>query len=175
VSGAVARLRAMGDLAPDAPPPQTSVHPSAEGPEAGPGERPGQGPGEHARRTPPSRIDLLTPLAAVDPEALHVALDAVRALLHASSAADVRDVLVTMVERLGGTIGPAATQDDEVIPVDLSFGEGPPLIPRAGAASVARMRLELLLPPLVEDARAFAHRLGRSAPPSRRAAPVTVV
>jgi hypothetical protein len=55
-------------------------------------------------------------------------------------------------------VGPAAEEDEEVLPVDLSMGAGPPVLPRAPAASVARMRLEALLPGLVEDARELANR-----------------
>jgi DNA-binding transcriptional MerR regulator len=155
VPGAVARLRATGGL------PHEPSAPTTRETDGGEPQHDRALPLHHRGLTP-SRIEMLTPLDSVDPDALHVALDTVRAMLRAASAAEVRDTLVAMVERLGGTTGPAATQDGGVIPVDLSFGEGPPLLPRADAASVARMRLELLLPPLVEDARALAHRLGRA-------------
>ncbi len=102
---------------------------------------------------------LLDALAAVDAYAVVAAYEAVRDLLRASSPAEVRDTLVGLVERLGGQVGEAAVQDDTVLPVDLAFGEGPPLLPRAPSASVARMRLEAVLPLLVEDARVLVHRL----------------
>jgi hypothetical protein len=65
-------------------------------------------------------------------------------------------------------------QDDTVMPVDLAFGEGPPLLPRAPSPSVARMRLEAILPFLIEDARIVVHRLQLSAPgtPSRAGAEI---
>lgn len=106
---------------------------------------------------------LLDALAAVDAYALVAAYEAVRDLLRASDPAEVRDTLVGLVERLGGQVGEAAVQDDTVMPVDLAFGEGPPLLPRAPSTSVARMRLEAVLPLLVEDARVVVHRLRLSA------------
>jgi MerR-like DNA binding protein len=109
----------------------------------------------------PSRSgrSLLDALAAVDAYAVVAAYEAVRDLLRASSPAEVRDTLVGLVERLGGQVGEAALQDDTVMPVDLALGEGPPLLPRAPSTSVARMRLEAVLPLLVEDARVLVHRL----------------
>lgn len=102
---------------------------------------------------------LLDALAAVDAYAVVAAYEAVRDLLRASNPVEVRDTLVGLVERLGGQVGEAALQDDTVMPVDLAFGEGPPLLPRAPSTSVARMRLEAVLPLLVEDARVLVHRL----------------
>jgi hypothetical protein len=79
-------------------------------------------------------------------------------MMRAESPGDLREALVALVERLGGTVGPAAEQDEEVLPVDLSMGEDPPVLPRAPALSLARMRIETILPGLVEDARELAHR-----------------
>ena len=112
-------------------------------------------PGEG--RQDPGRAALLGPLADVDSEAVLVAYQTARAMMRAAHPRDLRDALVALVERLGGTVGVAAEQDDEVLPVDLSMGEGPPVLPRAPAASVARMRLEAILPGLVEDGRELAH------------------
>lgn len=112
---------------------------------------PGEGPQD------PGRAALLGPLADVDSEAVLVAYQTARAMMRAAHPRDLRDALVALVERLGGTVGVAAEQDDEVLPVDLSMGEGPPVLPRAPAASVARMRLEAILPGLVEDGRELAH------------------
>ncbi len=109
----------------------------------------------------PSRSgrSLLDALAAVDAYAVVAAYEAVRDLLRASDPVEVRDTLVGLVERLGGQVGAAAVQDDTVMPVDLAFGEGPPVLPRAPSTSVARMRLEAVLPLVVEDARVLVHRL----------------
>lgn len=106
------------------------------------------------------RKALLSP--DVDSEAVLVAYQTARVMMRAARPRDLRDALVALVERLGGTVGPAAEQDQEVLPVDLSMGEGAPVLPRAPAASVARMRLEAILPGLVEDARELAYhqRLG---------------
>lgn len=116
------------------------------------GPPPDEGPGDSGR------VALLGSLADVDSEAVLVAYQTARALMRAAHPGDLRDALVALVERLGGTVGPAAEQDDEVLPVDLSMGEGPPVLPRAPAASMARMRLEAILPGLVEDARELANR-----------------
>lgn len=133
IPGAVARLHAGGGL---------------------PGEQPDAAPeGGDA-----SRMALLGQLADVDSEAVLVAYQTARVMMRAARPRDVRDALVALVERLGGTVGPAAEQDDEVLPVDLAMGEGPPVLPRAPAASLARMRLETILPGLVEDARELVHR-----------------
>ncbi|MGE5286608.1 MAG: MerR family transcriptional regulator [Micromonosporaceae bacterium] len=107
----------------------------------------------------PSGRPFLDALAAVDAYAVAAAYQAVRDLLRASSPREVRDTLVGLVERLGGQVGEAAVQDGTVMPIDLAFGEGPPLLPRAPSASVARMRLEAVLPLLAEDARVAVHRL----------------
>lgn len=137
IPGAVARLHAGGGLADEEP----DVAP--DGDDAG-------------------RMALLGQLADVDAEAVLVAYQTARVMMRAASPRDVRDALVALVERLGGTVGAAAEQDEEVLPVDLSMGEGPPVLPRAPAASLARMRLETILPGLVEDARELVHhqRLG---------------
>ena len=114
-------------------------------------------------RSRPGR-PLLDALAAVDAYAVAAAYEAVRDLRRASSPREVRDTLVGLVERLGGQVGEAALQDDTVMPIDLAFGEGPPLLPRAPSASVARMRLEAVLPLVAEDARVAVHRLQLPAP-----------
>lgn len=105
------------------------------------------------------REALVNRLAALDAYGVVAAYETSRAMLRATHPAGVRDALVDLVERLGGEIGPAARQDDVVLPADISFGEGPPLLPRAAPESLARMRLEALLPLLLEDARLLVHRL----------------
>lgn len=103
------------------------------------------------------RMEMLGQLADVDSEAVLVAYQTARVMMRAARPDDLRDALVALVERLGGTVGPAAEEDEEILPVDLSMGAGPPVLPRAPAASVARMRLESILPGLVEDARELAN------------------
>jgi hypothetical protein len=107
---------------------------------------------------PFERGKLLDALVAVDAYAVLAAYEAVREILRAADAPAVRDAMVALVLRLGGTVGQAAIQDDDVLPVDVSFGEGEPLLPRARPGSLARMRLEEVLPLVVEDARALVHR-----------------
>ncbi len=92
--------------------------------------------------------------------------DTTRAIIHAATPADVVSVLTGFVRRAGGSMVDAQI-DDAVLPVDLSFGEGPPMLPRAEPMSVARMALEHALPALVEDARRLIDLLRRSEPRDR--------
>ena len=120
-------------------------------------------PGSARRRVPDA-------LAGIDSYAVLATYETVRDLLRATDAGQVRDIMVGLVRRLGGEVSEAALQDDTAIPVDLAFGEGPPLLPCAPSPSVARMRLEAVLPLVVEDARVVVHRLQLSTPsgpPSR--------
>jgi hypothetical protein len=112
-----------------------------------------------------ARRSVLDALASIDAYAVLAAYEAARDLLRVTDAGQVRDILAGLVQRLGGEVGEAALQADTVLPVDLAFGEGPPLLPRAPALSLARMRLEAILPLLVEDARVVVHRLQLPAPP----------
>ncbi len=146
IPGAVARLRAGGELPGDES--FAGAHVDEDEP-AGP---------DAAGRGDAGRAALRDPVAAVDSEALVAAYRTARAIMRAEEPGELRDALVALVERLGGTVGPAAEQDDEVLPVDLSMGEGPPVLPRAPALSIARMRIETILPGLVEDAWELAHR-----------------
>lgn len=146
--------------------------------EAG-GEPPGDAPGQEGRGAatasgalPPGSARPRVPdaLAGIDSYAVLATYETARDLLRATDAGQVRNILAGLVRRLGGEVGEAALQDDTVMPVDLAFGEGPPLLPRAPSPSVARMRLEAILPLAVEDARVVVHRLQLSTPsgaPSR--------
>ena len=110
-----------------------------------------------------TRRPVLDALAGIDAYAVLAAYETARDLLRATEPGQVREIMEGLVRRLGGEVGEAALQDDTVLPVDLAFGEGPPLLPRAPSPSVARMRLEAVLPLLIEDARIVAHRLQLSA------------
>ena len=77
-------------------------------------------------------------------------LNATRALLHVETPADVRDIAVALVEDLGGHVVDAADDPADAVPVDVSFGAGPPLLARP-TSGVARMFLERYLPSFVED------------------------
>ena len=92
-----------------------------------------------------------------------------RQLLHAESAAEVRDILLTAVHQLGGTTVVADQADDAALPVDLTLGAGAPLLPTAEPDSIARMHLERHLPGLVADARQTVDVLARTQRLSRDA------
>ena len=111
---------------------------------------------------PLPRAAIIDALAAVDPFAVLASYEATRGLLRAVSVRDVSEALQGFVEQVGGRVGPADLQSAEVLPIDLSFGASTPVLPRAPAGSLARMRLETVLPLLVEDAREVAHRLATS-------------
>ena len=157
IPGAVARLRESRVATPD----RREALPDDEG---GP-PAPALDPPVDERHT-----GLLAHLADVDSEAVLAGYEAARAMMRATDTGEVTHALVTLVQRLGGAVGPAATQDEEVLPVDLSLGEGPPMLPRVPPATVARMRLEAILPGLVEDGRQLVHRLRLAGTPTKQRA-----
>lgn len=106
-----------------------------------------------------ARRRMLDALGRSDPFLLLAAYETTSRLLRASDVTEVSAALQHFVRRVGGDLGEAAVQDDYVLPVDLALGSASPLLPRAERGSVARMRLEVALPLLVEDARVVAHRL----------------
>ncbi len=142
----------------------------------GPGEAGGERPGDASAQGRDAamtsgmllpggaRRPVLDALAGTDAYAVLATYETARDLLRATEPGQVRDILAVLVRRLGGEVGEAALPDDTVLPVDLAFGEGPPLLPRAPSLSVARMRLEAVLPLVMEDARIVVHRLQLSAP-----------
>jgi diguanylate cyclase (GGDEF)-like protein len=77
---------------------------------------------------------------------------AIRGLFRVQSAGEVRDLAVRLVEDLGAITVPADEDDGAAVPIDISFGAGPVLLPVAGVASVERMLVERFLPLFVEDA-----------------------
>lgn len=94
---------------------------------------------------------------------------ATRDLLHISDAADVRDLAVALVGELGGYVVPPDRADGSVVPVDLSFGAGGPLLPCAPANGAALRDLRRFMGPFAQDgvralsmARSF-HRLAEEA------------
>jgi DNA-binding transcriptional MerR regulator len=89
----------------------------------------------------------------LDWEVLQATHQATRALLYISSAREATRILVAAVDKLGGSTQPASQADSRALPIDLSFGEGEPILPVAEPFSLARMQLEQALPGLVEDAR----------------------
>ena len=95
----------------------------------------------------------------VDPFLDAVLLAAMRALLRAKDSHDVVDVVATLVRDMGGAVVPARLEPRDALPVDVSLGESEPLVPVAAAVSVARVRLERVLPTFVDDARTTVERL----------------
>lgn len=93
------------------------------------------------------------------PGAVH---EATRSLLRVRSGGDARRVAEQLVRELGGWLVPAGTDDPCVLPVDLSFGDGEPLLPAAPAGSIARALLERHLPSFLLDARHLLELSGRS-------------
>ena len=97
-----------------------------------------------------------------DRELLETVHQATRGLLYITSAREATDILVAAVHRLGGSTIPAGQADSSALPIDLSFGDGEPILPLAEPLSLARMQLEQMLPGLVEDARRAVQLLRRS-------------
>jgi len=97
-----------------------------------------------------------------DREVLQAIHQATRALLYITSAREAGEILAAAVHRLGGSTVPASQADGSALPIDLSFGEGEPILPVAEPFSLARRQLEEVLPGLVEDARRAVQLLRRS-------------
>ena len=91
--------------------------------------------------------------AALDAGALEAAYSATRALLRIRRPHQAVEILVRLVKELGGDVVKADEEPVDAIPLDLSLGEGPPLLAVAEAYSLARLHLERVLPTVVDDAR----------------------
>lgn len=121
---------------------------------------------EPLRRTPPEDPALVAAYARgplvdvreVDPFAARLVAEAEQELRAVAHPLDATRRLVALVQELGGDLAPVdepelADEDPDVLPLDLSFASGPPLLVRADPLSLARLRLERHLPGLVETAR----------------------
>jgi hypothetical protein len=97
-------------------------------------------------------------LTAYDATGALVVLAATRALLTATSRAEVAQVLRTAVQDLGGTVVPARSAGPSAIPVDVSVGVGEPQVVVVDEMHPASMGLSEHLPSLVEDALTSAAR-----------------
>jgi diguanylate cyclase (GGDEF)-like protein len=84
------------------------------------------------------------------PGAVH---EATRSLLRLRTSRDARRVAEHLVRELGGVLVPARSDDPGVIPVDVSFGDGGPLLPAAPPGSAARALLDRYLVAFLLDAR----------------------
>lgn len=103
-------------------------------------------------RTPESRAGA-DPAPEVDSVALTLAYRAALRLLQLRHPQGAGAVLTELVIALGGRPVPATEADEDTMPLDLSFGYGEPVLVAAAPLSLARMRLEFVLPELVEGAR----------------------
>jgi len=84
------------------------------------------------------------------PGALH---EATRSLLRLRTVGEARRITEYLVRELGGWLVPAGTDDPGVLPVDVSFGDGEPLLVAAPPGSAERTLLERHLAPFLLDAR----------------------
>ena len=103
------------------------------------------------------------PAAEGEGRALTAAYAATRSLLRVSSPREAVVLLREFVEAVGAEAVTADEAGPDALPLDISLGEGTPVLPVAEPLSLARMQLEALLPPLVDDARLVVNRLRRAA------------
>jgi hypothetical protein len=91
--------------------------------------------------------------AGADPETMSALYRLAVGLLDVTSPHDARALLESLVRSLGGALAaPDSADSDALLPVDISLGIGPPVVVRATPLSLARMRLEAVLPAMVERA-----------------------
>jgi diguanylate cyclase (GGDEF)-like protein/PAS domain S-box-containing protein len=84
-----------------------------------------------------------------------------RALHHAGTIEEVVETCCSVVRSLGGTVVPARLAGNGALALELSFGQGEPLLPIAPSREI-RDVLEALLPDLLEDAHTTVSRLRRT-------------
>jgi diguanylate cyclase (GGDEF)-like protein len=78
---------------------------------------------------------------------------ATRSLLRIHSAEEAVGIIIDAVKQLGGGTAPARVGHPDAMAIDISLGEGEPLLATAKAGSAARRHLEEFLANLAEDAR----------------------
>src|ERR1035438_5726672 len=105
--------------------------------------------------------DTLTP---AEPQGLvpGAVYEATRSVLRLRTGGDARRVAEHLVLELGGRLVPAGTEDPSVIPVDVSFGDGEPLLAAAPPGSAARALLDRHLTSFLLDARQVLQLSGRN-------------
>ncbi len=81
-----------------------------------------------------------------------VLMGATRALFWVESATDAKLIAVNLVSALGGSVVPSSRMDGDALPVDLSFGQGEPVVSCAPTNSAARTSLERCMPSFIVDA-----------------------
>jgi GAF domain-containing protein len=104
-------------------------------------------------RRAPDRLSQRVGRAATEDAGDEAVLDATRQLLGITTPAQAADVARNLITVLGGKIVPAAGAPGcDALPVDVSFGQGAPLVPLAPPLSVARLLLERHLPSFMVNA-----------------------
>lgn len=98
---------------------------------------------------------------ADDSAELRAAYVATRSLLGTRDALAAQRVVVALCHALGAQVAPADAEVPDSVPMDISLGEGPPLLPVTGDPRV-RALLVRYLAPAVLDARSAVER-GRTA------------
>jgi diguanylate cyclase (GGDEF)-like protein len=93
------------------------------------------------------------------PGAVH---EATRSLLRLRTGGDARRVAEHLVRELGGHLVPAGSDDPSVLPFDVSFGDGEPLLAAAPPGSAARALLERHLALFLLDTRHVLQLSGRN-------------
>ena len=88
--------------------------------------------------------------------------EATRSLLRVRTGGDARRIAEHLVRELGGWLVAAETDDPDALPVDVSFGDGEPLLPAAPRGSAARALLERYMAPFQFDARHVLQLSGRT-------------
>ncbi|MEQ8718133.1 MAG: MerR family transcriptional regulator [Acidimicrobiales bacterium] len=88
-----------------------------------------------------------------DPVALAIVNRCLEAILRARTPGDVARALADTAEALGAVLESPEEGRSEQIPVDLSLGTADPIVAATPVLSIARMRLERVLPNLVVHAR----------------------
>jgi hypothetical protein len=110
--------------------------------------------------------DLSPSHVPADEQATALAYQATRRLVSARSPREASSVLSALVRQLGGTILAPRPDDPRTMAIDLSLGEGPPMVPAADPYSVARLCLEEVLPAAAEDAQRIVRLLRAAGVPS---------
>jgi diguanylate cyclase (GGDEF)-like protein len=99
----------------------------------------------------PAVASKLAPSDAVD-EVLEAVVEATRGLLWIDTEADVARLASDLVTSLGGTLVLTSELSVGVLPLDVSFGLGPPMLPSGAGSTVSMMLLERHMPLFVRDA-----------------------
>jgi diguanylate cyclase (GGDEF)-like protein len=101
-------------------------------------------------------------LAKRDYQVPGAVLEATRSLFELRTAGDARRIAERLIRELGGRLVPADENDPSAIPVDVSFGDGEPLLAAAPPGSAARTLLERHLELFLVDARQVVQLIVRS-------------